>query len=106
MKVILNNSKFETSTYEIARSLDNEQFAHVIEDVVNCFHEDIGILVGRELLTTHRTLQRSAIVFALGIITGLSEQKYTDPRNETAIAVAKQIKAMLDDGTLNPGRMI
>jgi hypothetical protein len=52
---------------------------------------------------THRTLQRLAVCFAFGIITGLSEQEYTDPRNETAIQTAKKIAQMLEKGDLPLG---
>jgi len=45
-------------------------------------------------------LQRLAICFAFGIIAGLSEQEYTDARNETAVETAKKIKQMIDQGEL------
>ena len=62
-----------------------------------------GEQVGKNLRSTHRTLQRQAITFCLGLIAGLSEQQYTDPRNADAIETAKKIKTMLDNGELNCG---
>jgi hypothetical protein len=49
---------------------------------------------------THRTLQRLAICFAFGLIAGLSEQEYTDPRNESAVKTAKKITTMLENSEL------
>jgi len=43
-------------------------------------------------------LQRLAVCFALGMIVGLSEQEYTDPRNATAIETAKKLAEMFRDG--------
>lgn len=62
-----------------------------------------GNQVGKNLRSTHRTLQRQAICFCLGLIAGLSEQQYTDPRNDDAIKTAKKIKDMLETGQLNCG---
>ena len=56
-----------------------------------------------QLRTTHRTLQRLAICFALGLVAGLSDQSYSDPRNEMAIQAAKKIQQMLEDGELALG---
>jgi hypothetical protein len=54
----------------------------------NLFHGN-GIREGKEiglmLRFTHHTLQGLAMCFAFGLIAGLSEQEFTDPRNETAI---------------------
>jgi hypothetical protein len=61
--------------------------------------QDIGQLLRR----THRTLQRLAICFALGLIVGLSEQEYTDPRNEEAIKTAKKVAQMVQNGELSMG---
>ena len=37
------------------------------------------------------------------MIVGLSEQEYTDPRNETAIKTAKKLAQMFRDGDLPLG---
>jgi hypothetical protein len=59
-----------------------------------------GKEIGLQLRFTHRTLQRLVICFAFGLIAGLSEQEYTDPRKETAIQTAKKISKLLEDGEL------
>ena len=65
-----------------------------------------GKEIGLQLRFTHRTLQRLVICFAFGLIAGLSEQEYTDPRNGTAIQTAKKIAQMLEDGELPLGLYI
>ena len=95
-------------TYTLAKSLTIENFAALLDEFLNLggkgFRE--GKQVGLHLRYTHRTLQRLAICFAFGVITGLSEQEYTDPRNETAIATAKKIAAMLANEELPFGAYI
>lgn len=90
------------STYTIAKSLTLENFTALFDEFLNLggkgFRE--GQLVGQQLRTTHRTLQRLAVCFALGITAGLSEQEHTDPRNETAIQTAKNVAQMVDAGEL------
>ena len=58
------------------------------------------------LRSTHRTLQRLAICFSLGLIIGLSEQQYSDARNETAIETAKKLAEMFKKGELPTGLYI
>lgn len=65
-----------------------------------------GHQVGKNLRSTHRTLQRQAICFCLGLIAGLSEQQYTDPRNDRAIQTAKKLNNMLENGELDCGPYI
>ena len=95
----------EISIYKVAKSLTMETFAKLLEDFLNLggkqFQE--GQAIGRYLQHTHRTLQRQAICFALGMIVGLSEQDYTDARNETAIATAKMLAQMVKEGKLTLG---
>jgi hypothetical protein len=96
----------EHSTYEIARGINTPlHFARIFDNFLNSGGKQYssGVEVGKELRTTHRTLQRLAVCFALGIIAGLSEQEYTDARNETAIKTAKKIKEMVDNGELPLG---
>ena len=96
------------STYQVAKSLTVENFASLLDDFLNLggkgFRE--GKQVGLQLRTTHRTLQRQVICFAFGLIAGLSEQEFTDPRNETAIQTAKKITQMLEAGELPFGLYI
>ena len=90
------------STYPVARSLTLENFTCLLDDYLNLggkgFRE--GKQVGLQMRTTHRTLQRLVICFALGMIAGISEQEYTDPSNEVAIKSAKKLTKMLDDDEL------
>jgi len=55
---------------------------------------------------THRSLQRLVICFVFWLIVGLSEQEFTDPRNETAIQTAKNVARMVADGELPVGPYI
>ena len=88
--------------YTLAKSLTIENFAAMLDDFLNLggkgFRE--GKQIGLELRFTHRTLQRLVICFAFGMIAGLSEQEYTDPRNETAIQTAKKIVQLMEAGEL------
>lgn len=95
----------EISIYKIAKSMTPENFAKLFDDYLNLggkqFQE--GRLIGLHLRHTHRTLQRLAVCFSLGMIVGLSEQEYTDARNETAIETARKIAEMIRDGKLPMG---
>jgi len=93
------------TAYHVAQSLNMENFTVLLDEFLNLggkgFRE--GKLVGLQMRTTHRTLQRLAICFAFGLIVGLSGQEYTDPRNETAIQTAKKTAQMLEEGELPLG---
>ena len=90
------------SVYALAKSITPETFASLLDDFLNLGGK--GYLEGREiglqLRFTHRTLQRLVICFAFGMIAGLSEQEYTDPRNEIAIQTAKKVVQMMEAGEL------
>src|SRR4030042_3588935 len=92
----------------LAKSLTIENLAAMLDDFLNLggkgFRE--GKEVGLQLRFTHRTLQRLVICFAFGIIAGLSEQEYTDPRNETAIQTAKKIVQLMESDELPLGLYI
>jgi hypothetical protein len=94
--------------YTLAKSLTIENLAALLDDFLNLggkgFRE--GKEIGLQLRFTHRTLQRLAVCFAFGLIAGLSEQEFTDPRNETAIQTAKKIAQMLEKGDLPLGLYI
>jgi len=94
--------------YTLAKSLTIENFAAMLDDFLNLggkgFRE--GKEVGLQLRFTHRTLQRLIICFAFGMISGLSEQDYTDPRNETAIQTAKKVVQLMESGELPVGLYI
>ena len=82
-----------------------ENFTDLFEDYLNLGGKQYqeGRVVGLYLRRSHRTLQRLAICFALGVIAGLSEQEFTDPRNETAITTAKKLAQMVWEGELPLG---
>ena len=105
--VVLENGT-EISVNGLARAITPEQFAHLIEDVCNVMGDSFvkGRAVGELLTHSHRTLQRSAILYFLGAIVAMSEQKWTDARNETAIATAKKIAQMVRDGELPFGPFV
>jgi len=93
------------SIYAIARSMTPENFARLLDNYLNLGGKDFGDgkLIGLQLRHTHRTLQRLAVCFALGLIVGLSEQEYTDARNEEAITTAKMLAQMFNAGELPTG---
>jgi len=88
--------------YTLAKSLTLENFASMLDDFLNLGGKGYreGKEIGLQLRFTHRTLQRLVICFAFGLIAGLSEQEYTDPRNETAIQTAKKVVQMMEAGEL------
>jgi len=79
--------------YNLVKSLTLENFAALVEDYLNLGGKGYreGHEIGLQLRHTHRTLQRLVICFAFGLVAGLSEQEFTDPRNETAIQTAKKV---------------
>jgi hypothetical protein len=93
------------SIHRIANSMTPENFARLFEKYLNLGGKQFedGQDIGQLLRRTHRTLQRLAICFALGLIVGLSEQEYTDPRNEEAIKTAKKVAQMVQNGELSMG---
>jgi len=96
----------EVSIHGFARAVSQEQFAQLLDDYANCFRDEYshGKKIGEFLTHHHRTLQRSIIVELVGIIAGLSEQTYTDARNEYAVKLAKSIKALYED--IGAGMMV
>lgn len=88
------------SAHSLARSMTSENFTALFDDYLNLGGKDFreGKEIGHQLRFTHRTLQRLAICFAFGIIVGLSEQDYTDARNETAIKTAQKVAQMVEGG--------
>lgn len=110
------NSTFNTteetgetvSIYTVARSMTMDNFTKLFDEFLNLGGKQYaeGMIVGMKLRFTHRSLQRLAICFAFGLISGLSEQEYVDARNETAVATAKKVKQMIDQGELPFGLYI
>jgi len=95
-------------THQVAKSLTSENFAALLDEYLNLGGKDLyeGKEIGLQLRYTHRTLQRLAICFVFGIIVGLSEQEYTDARNETAIQTAQKVAEMLEAGKFPLGLYI
>jgi len=60
----------------------------------------VGRWLGTQFHREHRTLQGVFINFLLGCIRGISEQAYTDARNETGVASCQRIVEMLDTGEI------
>jgi len=89
----------EVLVHAVAKVITPEQMAELLDNYCNTFSGGYkrGVKTGEELRRTHRTLQRSVIVECVGVIAGLSDQEYTDARNERAIALAKRIKALYDE---------
>ena len=96
------------SIYTLARSMTPGNFTKLFDQYLNLgakgFQE--GRQIGMNLRTTHRTLQRLAICFALGLVIGLSQQQYCDARNETAIETAKKLAEMFKKDELPTGLYI
>ena len=96
------------STYALARAITPANFTELFDQYLNLgakgFRE--GQQIGLNLRYTHRTLQRLAICFAIGLVIGLSEQQYTDARNETAIETAKKLAQMVEEGALPLGSYV
>ncbi len=96
----------------VARALrtDPAQVAALLDDYVNVFadHLELGRKVGREMHRSHRTLQRSEVLFLLGMLCGLAEQwpDWTDPRNERAIEAANKVRELVEAGELYCGPMV
>lgn len=108
-----DNGKFEltgekVSTYTLSRSMSTENMASLLSDFLNVGMKDYreGAIIGECFQTEHRSLQGSAIRFALGIIIGMADQDYTDGRNEVPVAMAKEIKAMIENGALKMGWLV
>ncbi len=55
-----------------------------------------GLKLGMYLRHEHQTLQGCIINFLLGVLCGLANQKYTDPRNETGVETCGKIRDMLE----------
>ena len=93
------------SIHRLASSITPENFARLFEKYLNLGGKQLeeGRLIGLHLRRSHRTLQRLAVCFALGMILGLSEQEYTDPRNAAAIETAKKLARMVNESELPMG---
>jgi hypothetical protein len=100
----------EVGLMDLSRALDIESMAALIDNYNNSFENPLerGQKTGRELQKAHRTLQRNAVMWALGIVAGLGETDitWTDARNRDAIFTAIKIREMMEAGALNCGAAI
>ena len=89
------------SLYEIAKLMTADEMCVLISDYMNRYDtKHAGIEVGKHAKKEHRTIQSYMIRFALEFIASISEQNSSDERNEVALATAKKIKKMMDNGEL------
>lgn len=98
--------KAVVSSRTLARSMDINQLADVLEEWVNFYGGNAfgnGEKMGRLFQESHHTLQGLLTNLALGILSGLGETEYssTDAGNYQAILACNKIKEMLDSGELN-----
>ena len=91
----------EVSLYALARAMTPEQVASFLEDHANRMGmEREGLVVGRTLARTHRTLQGSVVKYLRNVLEGLGEQKHSDARNEQAIKACKIITEQRRNGDI------
>lgn len=96
------------SLYLVAKSMKPRNLASLLSSYLNSFSVDFGTgkSIGKLFHCEHRTLQGSLYRFVLGILVGLSDQEYTDPRNEVAVRNSKKIRQMIEDGEIEVGYLI
>ena len=81
-----------------------EDFGEVLAECLNRY-DFLGFskAVGARMVEKHRTLQGCFVRFVLDALVAYADeyekqwQGYTDPRNEGALLVAKQIKQMIEN---------
>jgi len=89
------------SPRDLAQSLTIEQFAQVMISVLNGSRvaSKIGETVGKELVDAHRTLQGCAYNMMLAALIEMAS-KWSDARNEKAVAACNLIKEMVEHGDI------
>lgn len=94
----------------IAKILNRDNLPVLLGDMANNMGNldniTAGKQVGEKLRYQHRTLQACIVNLLLGILVGMSEQEYTDARNEVAIKTCKRIAEMLESGELGVNAFI
>lgn len=99
----------QAELYDISKSAEEGHVAYILEGFLNRSSKHSirsGEEIGRILKIAHRTLQRKIVGFCLGVLHGIADQEYTDPRNADAINTAKKISKMMDNGDLPIGPYI
>jgi len=87
----------------VAKNLKTEDLAYILDSWINTNGSSAfktGKELGQMFRETHRTLQGLLVNMCLGILAGISEQEYTDPRNQRAIQTAKEITRQVTEGEL------
>ena len=101
-------SENEVSTYAVGRSIRIDEFTNLLDTFLNFGGKGwmSGFQIGLFYRGAHRTLQGLVVEFCFGILAGISKQEYTDARNETAVAAAKKVTEMRDNGEIPAQRYI
>lgn len=87
----------------LAKAMKPVHFAKLLEDNLNSYDNPHrkGFEIGKRLQRAHFTLQGCIVQFLLGVLAGIQDGvRYTDARNEKAIATARAITEQLDNGDL------
>ena len=94
----------------VGRSLKDEpeKLAQLLGVMMNSFGNSatFGEQTGQAMHSEHRTLQRLIIIWAFNLLKGISQQEFTDPRNEDAIKAAKTLANMMDTVGVDFGAFI
>jgi hypothetical protein len=101
------DGKILLSEYWLMRAVSVEDFGKMLDDFLNLGSKHTaGLAIGKQMATTHPTLQRLFVLFCLQGLVGIADREYTDDRNKYAIATAKKIKAMAEQGEFPVGGFI
>lgn len=95
-------NKGTVSLWLLSKSLKAEDLVYLLDNWLNgkCGSPfPTGVKMGKLFMETHRTLQGMIVNLCLGILCGLAEtdSRWTDPRNEKAITLAKLVKGVVDE---------
>lgn len=110
MNLLINNveTPVEIPVRYLRDHITEEQIVDFLDDYMNQFCDEYkkGQRMGKMLQRSHRTLQGSICRLLVGMLVGMGDTEYFDARNEKAVALGKQIKAMIESGEMNFGYMI
>lgn len=98
----------EVDLYHLTKGLSEEQMAFILKTYVNTYgFEGIAIRVGKQLGNIPNSLQRNVVILCLGILRGLSSEDISiDTRNRAAIAAAREVTRLHDEGKLHDEPMV
>lgn len=94
------NRDVTVSIHDIAKAINVQQLAAILEDTLNGYNMGKGTDVGKYLTNAHPTLQGVAINFFLDALMAMGNQSYTDRRNETGVRTCRKIRELLNDGRI------